>query len=93
MKFLKENAPYIKNIVAASELQADATDVNPYAAQGKNVAFLFTNDAKKFTIEHPLPFYQYPLQAKGLEIEIPCEARTAGAVIYYPLSALIAVGV
>ena len=92
-KFLLENAPYLKDIVSAAELQADAEDTNPYAAQGKNVALLFKKDARKMSIEHPLPFYQHPLQTKGLEIVVPCEARTAGAIIYYPLSALIAVGV
>lgn len=94
-KFILENAPYLKEIVSASELQADATEINPYATgeTPKNVAFMFTKSEKKFTIEHPLPFYQYPIQPKGLEIEIPCEARTAGAIIYYPLSALIALGV
>lgn len=92
-KFLLENAPYLKDIVSAAELQADAEDTNPYAAQGKNVALLFKKDARKISIEHPLPFYQHPLQTKGLEIVVPCEARTAGAIIYYPLSALIAVGV
>lgn len=40
-----------------------------------------------------IPSYQYPLQARDLEIVVPCEARTAGVMIYYPLSALIAVGV
>lgn len=92
-KFLLENAPYLKDIVSAAELQADALQTNPYAEQGKNVALLFKKDARKLTIEHPLPFYQYPLQTKGLEVVVPCEARTAGAIIYYPLSALIAVGV
>ena len=92
-KFLLENAPYLKDIVSAAELQADAEGTNPYAAQGKNVALLFKKDARKMSIEHPLPFYQHPLQTKGLEIVVPCEARTAGAIIYYPLSALIAVGV
>jgi len=28
-----------------------------------------------------------------LETIIPCEARTAGVIVYYPFSALIAVGV
>ena len=92
-KFVLENAPYLKDIVDASELQADATDINPYAASNQNVALLFTKSNKKLTIEHPLPFYQHPVQPKGLEIEVPCEARTAGAIIYYPLSALIAVGI
>ncbi len=94
LKFVLENAPYLKNIESAAELQADAGDINPYGGEdGDNVALLFTNDADKLSIEHPLPFMQHPVQPKGLEIEVPCEARTGGAVIYYPLSALIAVGV
>ncbi len=93
LKFILENAPYLKNIVEASELQGDTTDINPYASQGANVALLFTKSEEKLTIEHPLPFYQHPVQVKGLEMEVACEARTAGAMIYYPLSALIAVGV
>ena len=40
-----------------------------------------------------MPFYQYPLQVRNLETVIPCEARTAGVIVYYPLSCLIAVGV
>ena len=50
-------------------------------------------DAEKFSLEMPLPFYQYPLQVQKLETEIPCEARTAGLIIYYPLSMLLAYGV
>ena len=45
------------------------------------------------SLEIPMHFYQYPLQEKGLEIEIPCEQRVAGMVIYYPLSALIVEGI
>lgn len=93
--FLLENAPYLKDIVSAAELDADAVDTNPYAkdTDGKGVAFLFKNDKRKMALENPMPFMQYPLQVKGLETIIPCEARTAGVIFYYPLSALIAVGV
>lgn len=94
-RFVLENAPYLKEIVAASELQSDCPDTNPYAEgeDPKAVALLFKKDARKLTIENPLPFYQYPLQPQGLEVIVPCEARTAGAIIYYPLSLLIAPGV
>lgn len=90
-KFLLDNAPYLKNIISASELEADAEETNPYV--GSNVSFLYTNDKEKLCIEIPMPFYQYPLQNRNLEVVVPCEERVAGAVIYYPLSALIAVGV
>lgn len=90
LKFLMDHAPYLKEIREANELQAESTDINP---TGSNVMFLFTNDEKKLSLEIPMHFYQYPLQEKGLEIEIPCEQRVAGMVIYYPLSALLAEGV
>lgn len=95
LKFLLDNAPYIKNIVSTAELDADSVGTNPYAAAsgGQGVAFLFKNDERKLSLENPMPFNQYPLQVKNLETVIPCEARTAGVIVYYPLSALIAVGV
>ena len=45
------------------------------------------------SLEIPMPFYQYPIQIEKLETVIPCESRVAGVLMYYPLSALIAVGV
>ena len=71
-------------------------ETNPYAktdGTGKGVALFFKNDARKLTIETPLSFMQYPAQTQGLEVVVPCEARIAGAMIYYPMSMLIAVGV
>ena len=93
--FLLEHAPYLKDIVSTAELDADSVETNPYAKAegGQGVAFLFKNDARKLSLENPMPFYQYPLQVRNLETVIPCEARTAGVIMYYPLSALIAVGV
>ena len=95
LAFIKEHSPYIKEIISAAELDADSVETNPYADEenGQGVAFLYTNSERKFSIENPMPFYQYPLQVQGLETIIPCEARTAGVIFYYPFSALIAVGV
>lgn len=94
--FLLDNSPYIKEIVSAAELDADSVDTNPYAAEGaegQGVAFLFTKDKRKLSLENPMPYNQYPVQVNGLETVVPCEARTAGVIVYYPFSALIAVGV
>lgn len=95
LTFLKENLPGIKDIVSTAELNSNAVDTNPYAAasNGKAVALLYTKDPEKLSIEIPMPFYQHPLQYEKLETIIPCESRVVGAMIYYPLSALIAVGV
>ena len=92
-KFLLENAPYLKNIVSAPELEADSAETNPYAAQNKGVALLYTKSAEKFSLEIPMAFYQYPLQNRNLEVVVPCEERVAGIIIYYPLSMLLAVGI
>lgn len=95
LSYLLEHSTYIKDIVPASELNSDSVDTNPYAAAvgGSGVAFLFKNDEKKLSLENPMPFIQYPIQTKNLETIIPCEARTAGVIVYYPFSCLIAVGV
>lgn len=89
-KFLMENAPYLKEIISAPELSGNNASTNPY---GANVALMYTNSAEKFSLEIPMAFYQYPLQNRNLEVIIPCEERVAGIIMYYPLSALIAVGV
>ena len=78
------------------ELDPDSVDTNPYAKEGEDgqgVMLLFKNDPRKLTVENPLPFMQYPVQTQGLEMVVPCEARTAGVLIYYPMSLLIGVGV
>ena len=90
LKWILENIPDLKKIIRVPELNGNS-GVTPYPGEG--VAFLYTNDPQKFTIETPMPFYQHPVQPKGLEFEVPCEARVGGAMIYYPLSMLIAVGV
>lgn len=90
LKFIQKNLDGIGDIVPAAELQADETEMNPY---GKNLMVLYTDDADKIAFEEPMPFLQHPIQTKNLAIEVPCESRVAGLMIYYPLSALIAVGV
>lgn len=89
-KFLMDNSPYLKDIISAPELDGTNHETNPYKA---NVALMYTNDKEKFSLEIPMEFYQYPLQARNLEIVVPCEKRSAGIILYYPLSAVIAQGV
>lgn len=95
LSYIQKNLKDIKEIVSCPELDPDSVDTNPYAADedGKGVMLLFKNDARKLTVENPLPFMQYPVQTEGLEMVVPCEARTAGVLIYYPMSLLIGVGI
>lgn len=90
LKFLLDNQPYIKKIIPAPELMAGNTDINSY---GKNLMIFYTDDPDKMAFEEPMPFYQHPAQSKNLEIEVPCESRVAGMMIYYPFSALIVPGI
>jgi hypothetical protein len=95
MKYIKENAPNLKGIKAAPELNPNSFTTNPYSTPENpvGVAVLYTYDPEKLAIEIPLPFVQLPMQPKNLEYTIPCRQRIAGVFIYYPLSAIIAVGV
>ena len=90
LSFIRDNFDWLKEIIPAPELNAKNTACNP---TGENLAFLYTNDAEKFSVETPMPFYQHPAQNKNLEVEIACESRVAGATFYYPMSAIIGMGI
>lgn len=93
LSYIEKHAPYLKEVVPAAELNGDSIETNPYAANNQAVAFLFTNDIDKIELNNPMPYMQYPVQVRNLETIVPCEARTAGVIVSYPMSALIAVGV
>ncbi len=95
LEFIKRSAPNLKTVMSAAELNSNRTETNPYAAaeDGQGVALLFTNKEDKLTLEIPMPFYQYSVQVRNLETIVPCEARVAGVIVYYPMSAMIAVGI
>lgn len=95
LKFLQDNLKDIKNWYSCPELESDSVETNPYAAEtdGQAVMVFGNKNPDKFSLENPMEFYQYPVQEKGLEMVIPCESRTAGLIIYYPLSLLIVPGI
>jgi hypothetical protein len=89
LTWLTNNLPGI-TFERASELGAN-TEYNPFGDQA--VMVIYRNDPRKLTIEIPMLFNQLPVQPKNLAFEIQCEARIAGAIIYYPMSLLIVPGV
>ena len=93
--YLMEKVQWLKDIVGVNELEPSSYKTNIFSAPGAPVgaAFLYRKDPEKFKIEIPLPFTQYPPQFTNFETKILCEARTAGVIMYYPASALIAVGI
>ena len=95
LNYLLDNLKWLKEIVGVNELEEDSFDTNIFSTADEPVgtAFLYTNDDRKLSVEIPLPFIQHPVQFKGLQSEILCESRTAGAIVKYPMSALIAPGI
>ena len=74
--FLKTNQ-YIKRIEWLVELAtgSDTTGTR---------AMVFKNDADHLQLILPVPFEQFDYNKKGLAYTIPCLARTAGMIVYYP---------
>ena len=63
-----------------------ANELTGAGVGGADMMLAYVKDADHQTLEIPLPFTQHTIQQKGLEFEVPCECRTAGVLIYYPLS-------
>lgn len=89
MQYLKKTLTSIKNWKECPELEAASTATNRF---GSRVMIVYKDDAEKATFEIPMAFYQYPAQPRNLEIQINCEARVGGLIIYYPMAFTIAAG-
>lgn len=83
--FLKNNQ-YIKKIEQAVEMKGAGEG-------GADVALIYRKDVDAVSLEIPMPFTQYAPQASNLEFVVPCESRTAGVIVYYPLSMCTIVGI
>ena len=85
INFLKNNQ-YIKKIEQAVEMKGAGDG-------GADVALIYRKDVDAVSLEIPMPFTQYAPQASNLEFVVPCESRTAGVIVYYPLSMCTIVGI
>jgi hypothetical protein len=77
--FLKTNQ-YIKKVLWLTELATGNV-----AGTGTR-AMVFKNDAEHVQLLLPVPFEQFDYDKEGMAYTIPCLARIAGIVIYYPAS-------
>jgi hypothetical protein len=93
LQFFLKNNPSIKNVDWLAQLK----DVNPVPSTGvaanTNCMVVYKRDPMKLTLEIPAPFEQLDPQADGLEYVVPCLARCAGVLIYYPLSVAVYEGI
>lgn len=85
-KAFLDASPYIKEIKAIPECQG--------AAYGDaDMAFAYDKDPDKLQLIIPMEFMQHAAQEKGLEFQIPCEQKTGGVVVYYPMSVAFMEGI
>ncbi|MCK5236745.1 MAG: DUF2184 domain-containing protein [Deltaproteobacteria bacterium] len=79
LSYLRDNFPEITKWEWLQELDGAG-------AAGSDRAFMYPRDSQNLELHLPLPFTTYTAQVKNLEWVIPCEVRTGGVLIYYPLS-------
>jgi hypothetical protein len=86
MTYFLENNPYIKRIEWLTELETSGSG-------NVKQMYVFKNDADHLEFFIPLPFESFEADKNGMTYEIPCMAKTAGIVMYYPLSCAFMSGI
>lgn len=79
LAYVLETHPSLKRIDWLVELKGAGSS-------GTDRMMCFVKDEDHMTFELPLPFEQFDAQQEGLEFSVPCMAKTAGVIVYYPLS-------
>ena len=79
LKYFLETSPYIKAVEWVEELKG-------FGAGSTDVILAYKRDPDKLTLEIPMDFIAHDPEARNLEYVVPCEARCAGTIVYYPLS-------
>jgi len=59
----------------------------------KDGAVIYERDPEVIQQKIPMEMITQPMQAVGLEYQVPCEARNAGVVIRYPLACVFLTGI
>jgi hypothetical protein len=71
-------------------------DVDPKPSGGAgpvNCMLIYRKSPDKLTFEIPQEYEQFAPQLRGLEYVVPAHGRTAGVVVYYPLSISVIEGI
>ena len=79
LAYFMENNQYIKSVIPVVELDGAGSG-------GSDRMMVFVNDIDHLCIKLPLGFEVGEADKKGFEYQIPCVARTAGMVVFYPAS-------
>lgn len=89
LQYVVNNSPYIAsaaNIIPVNQMTGSG-------AGSTDQMCAYDRSPEKLQAHVPMEQQFLPVQQKGLEFEIPSEARTGGVVIYYPLSVALANGI
>lgn len=73
----------------AEAAAGDVASGNTYA----NRMIVYKRDLEHLRLEIPVMFEMFPPQQENLVYKVPCHARTAGVIAYYPLSIAVADGI
>ena len=95
LAYLEDNLKRIgiEQIDWINELAGIGTAGNiPAGATQSNRIIAYVKSPRHLKLEVPVAFEMFPPQQENLQYNIPCHARTAGVVHYYPLSVVIADG-
>lgn len=87
LRYFLDNSPHIQNVEWLNQLTKAADN------EVDDVMMMYSRDASKLAFEIPLEYEQFSPQQKNLSFTVPAHARTAGVIIYYPLSIIKAEGV
>jgi hypothetical protein len=86
LSYFQKTNQYIKRIEWVVELDGAG-------GTASDRMMVYVNDAAHLSLELPLPFEQYEYDKKGMEYVVPCYAKTAGMIIYFPASVAFADGI
>ena len=81
LDYIVQKFPFIEQVVSCHELKGSGPS-------GKDCAMMYRKDPEKLTMEIPQDVEFLPEQVDGLMFKVPAHARTAGVVIYCPLSVI-----
>ncbi len=86
LEFFLKKSPNIKEVIPITECSGAGN-------AGADLAFMYTKDIDKVSLEIPQPFEQFTPQMEGLEFVVPCHSRFGGIISPYPLSMIKASGI
>jgi hypothetical protein len=85
LTFIRDNYPTLTRIEWVQDLVG--------AGAGKtNRVMAYTRDPMKVEVQIPLRLEQLPPERKGMEYSVICHQRTAGTIVYYPMSVVFCDG-